>query len=129
MPIYEFECRKCKAHIEVFQKINDKPPAKCRKCGGRLEKQVSASAIQFKGTGWYVTDYASKAAKEKRLQDKSASAGETGVSTSDKGESAGDKGGSASSDRGEKSDKKETSPAKKTPDNASSTKPSKSDGG
>ena len=58
MPIYEFECRKCKAHLEVFQKINDKPPVKCRKCGGRLEKQVSASAIQFKGTGWYITDYA-----------------------------------------------------------------------
>jgi len=58
MPIYEFECKKCKDHLEVFQKMNDKPPVKCRKCGGRLEKLVSASAIQFKGSGWYVTDYA-----------------------------------------------------------------------
>ena len=128
MPIYEFECRKCKAHIEVFQKINDKPPAKCRKCGGRLEKMVSASAIQFKGTGWYVTDYASKAAKEKRSEDKAASAGDSGASASNKSESAGDKGGSASPAGGEKTDKKETSPAKKTSDKASSTRPSKSDG-
>ena len=60
MPIYEFECRKCKAHLEVFQKVSDKPPVKCRKCGGRLERKISAPAIQFKGSGWYVTDYASK---------------------------------------------------------------------
>ena len=58
MPIYEYECRKCKAHIEVFQKVSDKPPTKCRKCGGKLERKISAPAIQFKGSGWYVTDYA-----------------------------------------------------------------------
>ena len=57
MPIYEYECRKCKAHTEVFQKVSDKPLVKCRKCGGRLEKLLSAPAIQFKGSGWYVTDY------------------------------------------------------------------------
>jgi len=133
MPIYEFECRKCKAHLEVFQKINDKPPVKCRKCGGRLEKQVSASAIQFKGTGWYVTDYASKGAKEKRSQDQAASAGDsgtsasdTGASASDKGESTGDKGGSAGATSAEKSEKKEASPIKRT-DKASSRKSSKGD--
>ncbi len=60
MPIYEYECRKCKAHIEILQKLTDKPLAKCRKCGGRLEKQWSQSGIQFKGSGWYVTDYAGK---------------------------------------------------------------------
>ena len=58
MPIYEFECKKCKAHIEVFQKVSDKPPTKCRNCGGKLERKISAPAIQFKGSGWYVTDYA-----------------------------------------------------------------------
>lgn len=71
MPIYEFECRKCKAHIEVFQKMSDKPPVKCRKCGGRLERQLSAPAIQFKGSGWYVTDYASKATKSERSESES----------------------------------------------------------
>ena len=127
MPIYEYECRKCKAHLEVFQKINDKPPVKCRKCGGRLEKQVSASAIQFKGTGWYVTDYASKAAKDKRSQDKSASAGDTGGSAADSSASSTDKSESANSAGGEKSDKKETSPTKKTSDKASSPKTAKGD--
>src|ERR1044072_678708 len=58
MPIYEYECTKCKSRIEVFQKISDKPPGKCKKRGGRMEKQLSAPAIQFKGSGWYVTDYA-----------------------------------------------------------------------
>ena len=60
MPIYEFRCKKCNAHLEVFQKLSDKPPTRCRKCGGRLEKQFSRTAIQFKGEGWYVTDYARK---------------------------------------------------------------------
>lgn len=60
MPIYEYQCQKCKAHIEILQKIADKPLAKCRKCGGRLEKQWSQSGFQFKGSGWYVTDYANK---------------------------------------------------------------------
>ena len=63
MPIYEYECRKCKAHTEAFQKVTDKPLTKCPKCGGRLDKRISAPAIQFKGSGWYVTDYAGKATK------------------------------------------------------------------
>ena len=60
MPIYEFRCKKCNNQIEVFQKFSDKPPAKCKKCGGRLEKMISATAVHFKGEGWYVTDYARK---------------------------------------------------------------------
>lgn len=60
MPIYEYECRKCQAHTEVFQKVSDKPLVKCRKCGGRLDKILSAPAIHFKGSGWYVTDYSKK---------------------------------------------------------------------
>ncbi len=92
MPIYEFECRKCKARSEVLQKLNDKLPVKCSKCGGRLEKMISASAIQFKGTGWYVTDYAGNGKNGKRSEEKSESASTT---TSDKSET------------------KDTSPAKK----------------
>ena len=120
MPIYEYECRKCKAHSEVFQKLNDKPPTKCRKCGGRLERMISAPAIQFKGSGWYVTDYASKGSKEKRSQDKAAASG-------DKAESGTDKSESGSTTSSEKSDKKETSPTKKTSDKAPSTKTSSGD--
>ena len=60
MPIYEYTCRKCKAHVEALQKITDKPLVKCKKCGGRLEKEWSQTGFQFKGSGWYVTDYARK---------------------------------------------------------------------
>jgi putative FmdB family regulatory protein len=71
MPIYEYECQKCKAHVEILQKLTDKPLVKCRKCGGRLEKQWSQSGFQFKGSGWYVTDYASKktGGKEEKTSD------------------------------------------------------------
>jgi putative FmdB family regulatory protein len=68
MPIYEYECRKCKAHTEAFQKLSDKPLVKCPKCGGRLDKRISAPAIQFKGSGWYVTDYAGKATKGEKSE-------------------------------------------------------------
>src|SRR4051794_36467083 len=73
MPIYEYECKKCKAHVEAFQKVSDKPLTKCRKCGGRLEKQLSAPAIQFKGSGWYVTDYAGKTTKGDKSESESTS--------------------------------------------------------
>lgn len=72
MPIYEYECRKCKAHIEVFQKVSDKPPTKCRKCGGKLDRMISAPAIQFKGSGWYVTDYAAKTTGSEKSESESA---------------------------------------------------------
>lgn len=80
MPLYEYECRKCKAHIEILQKLTDKPLTKCRNCGGRLEKQWSQSGFQFKGSGWYVTDYASKKASGK--EEKASADSET--KTSDK---------------------------------------------
>lgn len=115
MPIYEFECQKCKAHTEVFQKMSDKSPTKCDKCGGRLEKLVSASAIQFKGSGWYVTDYAGNGKKAaEKAESEAASAGEK--SDSDKKDS-------------KKSDKKskDNSPSKKTSEKASSTKTSGGD--
>lgn len=73
MPIYEYECRKCGAHIEAFQKVSDKPLVKCRKCGGRLDKRISAPAIQFKGSGWYVTDYAAKATKGEQSESQKTS--------------------------------------------------------
>jgi putative FmdB family regulatory protein len=65
MPIYEYACRKCGARVEMLQKLSDKPLAKCAKCGGRMEKQWSQTGIQFKGSGWYVTDYARKGEEKK----------------------------------------------------------------
>ena len=60
MPIYEYKCAECGAHFEKMQKISDAPLTVCEVCGGKLEKQWSLSGIQFKGAGWYVTDYSSK---------------------------------------------------------------------
>lgn len=60
MPIYEYKCLACDAHIEIRQKISDAPLETCAECGGKLEKQWSLSGFKFKGAGWYVTDYADK---------------------------------------------------------------------
>ena len=65
MPIYEYSCKKCGAHMEVMQKVSDKPLARHEKCGGKLEKEWSRTGFQFKGSGWYVTDYAGKKAESK----------------------------------------------------------------
>lgn len=62
MPIYEYKCQKCGALIEALQKIHAAPLKICSTCGGELKKQVSSPAIQFKGSGWYITDYAHKGA-------------------------------------------------------------------
>lgn len=64
MPIYEYECNKCGHRFEVIQKVSDAPLKKCEKCKGKAERLVSSPAIQFKGTGWYVTDYAKKSKPE-----------------------------------------------------------------
>jgi putative FmdB family regulatory protein len=70
MPLYEYQCKKCGHRFEKIQKFSDKPIKKCPECGGAVEQLLSAPAVQFKGSGWYVTDYAKKAT--------SASSGDSG---------------------------------------------------
>jgi putative FmdB family regulatory protein len=60
MPLYEYECQKCGHRFEKIQKFSDKPVKKCPECGGKVKQVISAPAVQFKGSGWYVTDYAKK---------------------------------------------------------------------
>ena len=60
MPLYEYECKKCGHRFEKIQKFSDKMIKKCPDCGGAVEQVISAPAVQFKGSGWYVTDYAKK---------------------------------------------------------------------
>lgn len=60
MPIYEYKCPDCGSHFEKIQKISDEPLRVCENCGGALQKQWSLSGFQFKGDGWYVTDYGGK---------------------------------------------------------------------
>jgi putative FmdB family regulatory protein len=60
VPLYEYQCKKCKHRFEKIQKFSDRPVKKCPECGGPVEQLLSAPAVQFKGSGWYVTDYARK---------------------------------------------------------------------
>src|SRR5277367_1754314 len=62
MPLYEYLCNKCGHRFEEIRKFSDKQPKKCPECGGLIEQVISAPAVQFKGSGWYVTDYAKKGA-------------------------------------------------------------------
>jgi putative FmdB family regulatory protein len=64
MPLYEYQCEACGHRFEVIQKISDAPIAVCPSCGGAVHKLQSAPAFQFKGSGWYITDYARKDQKE-----------------------------------------------------------------
>jgi putative FmdB family regulatory protein len=58
MPLYEYQCDVCGHRFEVIQKFSDAPLQACAKCGGAVKKLLSSPAIQFKGSGWYITDYA-----------------------------------------------------------------------
>lgn len=64
MPIYEYECEQCKKRVELLQRLSDPPLETCSSCGGKVRKMVSSPAgLLFKGSGWYVTDYARKNGK------------------------------------------------------------------
>jgi len=73
MPLYEYECDACGKRFELLQKFSDPPTATCT-CGGAAHRQLSAPAIQFKGSGWYVTDYARKSAPAEKSEAKPESA-------------------------------------------------------
>lgn len=111
MPIYEYSCKKCGAHMEVMQKVSDKPLARHAKCGGKLEKEWSRTGFQFKGSGWYVTDYAGKKSDPKESKESKAEAKDTkeskeskaeSSSTSDSKESKADSASKAAEPKGEK---------------------------
>ena len=83
MPLYEYQCELCEHRFEVIQKFSDPPVETCPKCGGAVRKLLSSPAIQFKGSGWYITDYAKKdssskpAASETKTETKSDAKTET----------------------------------------------------
>lgn len=64
VPIYEYECERCQHRFEIMQKFSDRPLKKCEKCGGPVHKVLSAPGLLFKGSGWYVTDYANPERKK-----------------------------------------------------------------
>ncbi|MCG8457677.1 MAG: hypothetical protein MI919_15485 [Holophagales bacterium] len=100
MPIYEYRCQSCHAYTEELQKMADPPLEVCGECGGSLKRLISAPAVQFKGEGWYVTDYAGKGKKaggEKGSDSESKSEGkESGAASSASEKSSSDSGSSKS---------------------------------
>jgi putative FmdB family regulatory protein len=115
MPLYEYQCVKCNQRIELIQRHSDPPPAECEKCGGGMKKLHSAPAIQFKGSGFYKTDYASS----------SSTAPSSSAAKSDSASSAGDS--KSSSDAGSSTsggDGKSGSESKSSSESKSETKPS-----
>jgi len=98
MPNYEYLCQKCGHRFEEIRKFSDKQPTKCPECKGVLEQVISAPAVQFKGSGWYVTDYAKKG---------SSSGASSSASSSDSSE-----GNSSSAELKETKDSKDSKAAK-----------------
>ena len=100
MPIYEYKCQKCGSVFEVMQKFSDDPLTSHQDCGGEVERLISSPMLQFKGSGWYITDYAKSGSGSgggKSASNDSGSSGDTSKSSSDSAsKSGGDSTGSGS---------------------------------
>jgi len=88
MPIYEYRCDDCERVFEALQRISDEPLDACRHCGGAARRIVSSPAIQFLGSGWYVTDYARKTG-DQAANGKNGSGANGGPGKPDSGKSKG----------------------------------------
>src|SRR5690242_9857748 len=101
MPLYEYECEACKQRFEVIQKFSDPAPETCARCGkGPVHRMLSTPAIQFKGSGWYITDYAngrSSAASSTSASDSEAKGAKGDGDKKPAGESTATKSDSSSS--------------------------------
>jgi putative FmdB family regulatory protein len=107
MPLYEYECKKCHHRFERLQKFSDPHVKKCPKCGGPIEQVISAPAVQFKGSGWYVTDYAKK------------SSAPSSSSNSSNGDSSSKKEGKSKSEDSSKSESSQKSEGSKKSEESS----------
>lgn len=112
MPLYEYQCKKCKHKFEKIQKFSDRPIRKCPECGGPVEKIQHAPAVQFKGTGWYVTDYGGKADKSKTDGGPEKGSSEKAGLDKDKKEATAKDDGAKSKDKEAKSKRTETKKSK-----------------
>jgi putative FmdB family regulatory protein len=87
MPLYEYECEACGHRFEVIRRFSDPPLEECTACGGKVRKLLSSPAIQFKGSGWYITDYARKGSTGSIDSTGSGSSGSDSRSTGSSSES------------------------------------------
>ena len=83
MPLYEYQCDACENRFERIQKFSDPPVDVCPSCGGHVRKLLSSPAIQFKGTGWYITDYAKKSSPDGSSSKKSSDSSSDSSKSSD----------------------------------------------
>jgi putative FmdB family regulatory protein len=129
VPLYEYQCKKCKHKFEKIQKFSDRPIKKCPECGGPLEKVQHAPNVQFKGSGWYVTDYGGKGDKSKAEggSEKGSSEKDSAEkASSEKKDSAAKEDGAKSKDSKDSKDKdKDSSSSKKSESKKSDSKKSK----
>jgi putative FmdB family regulatory protein len=89
MPLYEYQCRQCGQVFEVMQKFSDVPLAVHEGCGGEVERLISTPALQFKGSGWYITDYARSGSQESKGKDAKTESSSSTAAGSDSGSSSG----------------------------------------
>ena len=81
MPLYEYQCEACNHRFERIQKFSDPPIETCPTCGGAVRKLISSPAIQFKGSGWYITDYAKKSSGDAKSSGDTKPAASSGTSS------------------------------------------------
>jgi len=117
MPLYEYKCHGCGKNFEVRQKFADEPLTAHEECGGEVESLISAPTLQFKGTGWYVTDYGknSSAANGSNGKGKSESKGEGSKSESSKSESSKSESSKSESSKSESKTESASKSESKTP--------------
>jgi putative FmdB family regulatory protein len=108
MPLYEYECESCQHRFEKIQKFSDPPIEVCPKCGGKVRKLLSSPAIQFKGSGWYITDYAKKPASGTDAPKTTSSTDKVDGSKTESKPEASTTPASGTSDSGSKKDTKTT---------------------
>ena len=128
LPLYEYQCPKC-GRFELIRKFSDEMLTKCPTCGSDVQKLLSAPAIQFKGTGWYITDYARKDGKSGTGDSSQAPSGKSDGAKSEGGKSEGGKSESSKSEGGKSEGAKDSGSSSGEKAAASSTTTTTKDSG
>lgn len=100
MPLYEYKCQSCGKTSEVLQRLDEAPLTACPLCGGEVKKLISSPAVQFKGSGWYVTDYGGKKGAGSNSESKAESKSESKAEKAEKAESKADSKPAAAESKG-----------------------------
>jgi putative FmdB family regulatory protein len=121
MPLYEYKCESCGEVFEIIQKFSDTPLTVHQKCGGKVERLISTSALMFKGSGWYVNDYGKGNSKDPKPKSTDSN-GDSKPAASKETSSSSDSSSKteSSSSKSETTTKTESTPAKSTPSKSDS---------